>query len=333
VIEVELDLIGGRTNRLITSELKLSDQILVGVLGETSALIRVQKHVINVQRGSNKRLVIRDNGSHRSSSPSGISLGTTHVGVVVAVQTGNSPQALINGTNVKVDLDLVVLEGDQRKGKTGVGAKPELKGNVEGGLRKSISGSAHLTGSDGVARTINISERGVGDKSKLSGVTNHLKISTLLFGSHGELIPDVHPITVLTVNALASDLNLNLSDKLFSGVVQPSGINTGSSTGKSGSVSHKLVNLGKSNLKVGSVGKIAVSADNACNTATEIGLSVESLFNRLNSKVSVTSVGHLPKGDLRIASKINILSSIGHELHKSASHFFILFLKKIIFWN
>jgi hypothetical protein len=52
VVEVELDLIGRRTNRLITSELELSDQILVGVLGESSALISVQEHIVNVQRSS-----------------------------------------------------------------------------------------------------------------------------------------------------------------------------------------------------------------------------------------------------------------------------------------
>ena len=48
VVEVELDLIGRRTNGLVTRELELGNEILVGVLGEAAALIRVQKHVINV---------------------------------------------------------------------------------------------------------------------------------------------------------------------------------------------------------------------------------------------------------------------------------------------
>jgi hypothetical protein len=52
VVEVKLDLVGRRTNRLITSELELSNQVLMGVLGHSAALISVQEHVINVQRGS-----------------------------------------------------------------------------------------------------------------------------------------------------------------------------------------------------------------------------------------------------------------------------------------
>jgi hypothetical protein len=54
VVKVELDLIGRGTNRLITSELELSDQILVGVLGESSALVSVQEDIVDVQRGSNE---------------------------------------------------------------------------------------------------------------------------------------------------------------------------------------------------------------------------------------------------------------------------------------
>jgi hypothetical protein len=41
VVEVELDLVAGRTNRLVTSELKLFNEILVRVLGHLSALVSV----------------------------------------------------------------------------------------------------------------------------------------------------------------------------------------------------------------------------------------------------------------------------------------------------
>jgi hypothetical protein len=71
-----------------------------------------------------------------------------------------------------------------------------------------------------------------------------------------------------------------------------------------------LVNLGESNLKIGSVGQVAVSRNSALDTATEIGLTVESLFNRFHGKVGVTSVGYLPKGNLWVARKINILSTV-----------------------
>ena len=224
----------------------------------------------------------------------------------------------------------MVLEGNQGKGKTGVRAEPELEGHVESGLGKGIAGSANLAGSEGVTRTIDVGERRIRDEGELCGVTNHLEVATLLLAGHGELVPDVHPITVLAIDALASDLNLNLSDELLTGVIEPTGIDAGSSRGKRGSVSHELVDLRERNLKVCAVGKITVAADNASNAATEISLTVESLLNRFNSKVSVASVGYLPEGNLRVSSKIDILSTIGDELHKTTSHFYNIAKEKNI---
>jgi hypothetical protein len=162
----------------------------------------------------------------------GILLGSTdRVGSIgIARQGGDSPQALINRTDIKIDLDFVVLEGDQRQSKTGVGAKPKLEGDIKGGFREGVSGSANLTGSQGIARTINFRERGISDEGELGGVSNHLEISTLLLRSHGELIPDVHPVTILTINSLTTNLNLNLSNKLLTGEIQPTSINAGSSS-------------------------------------------------------------------------------------------------------
>jgi len=62
VVEVELDLVGRGTDGLITSELELSDQVLMGVLGKTAALISVKEDVVNIQRGSNKGLVVGNGG-------------------------------------------------------------------------------------------------------------------------------------------------------------------------------------------------------------------------------------------------------------------------------
>ena len=144
----------------------------------------------------------------------------------VARQGGHGPQALVNRADIKVDLDLVVLESNQRESQTGVGAKPKLEGDIKGGFGEGVSGSANLAGSQGVARTINLRERGISDEGELGGVTNHLEISLLLLRGHGELVPDVHPVTILTVNSLATNLNLNLSNELLTGEVQPTGIDT-----------------------------------------------------------------------------------------------------------
>jgi hypothetical protein len=309
VVEVELDLVGGRTDRFITSELELGDEVFVGVLCHSAAFISIQEDIVNVEGSSNQGLVVGNGG--RDGLARGRLAGLSRKGDSVAVQGSDSPQALINGTNIKVNLDFVVLKSNQGEGKARVGAKPELKRNIKGGLRKSVAGSANLTRSLRVARTINIREGGISDEGKLGGVTDHLEVSALLLSSHGELVPDVHPVTILAVDALTTNLNLNLSDELFSGEIQPTGINAGcaSSAGVS-TDTHQLVDLGKSHLKISAVSKITITADRALDTTTEIGLSVESLLNRFNSKVGVTSVGDLPEGNLRVASKIYVLCAV-----------------------
>jgi hypothetical protein len=292
VVEVQLDLVAGGTNRLVTSELELLNEVLMRVLGHASALISVKEHVVDVEGSSHKGLVV--------------SAGSLHVsaGVSFAGKRVDSPQALINRADVKVDTDLVVLKSDQRKGETRVTAVPELERHVKGGLRKGVARSAHLAGSARVARSINISELRVSDVGKLGGVTNHLVVATLLLLGESELVPDVHPVTVLAIDALATNLNLNLSDELLTREIKPAS-----------ELSKVLVDLRKSHLKIGAVGKITVTCKGAGNTATEISLAVESLFNRLHSKVCVATVSHLPESNLRIARKINILGAVSDKLH------------------
>jgi len=217
VVEVELDLVTGRTNGLIASELELGNEVLVGVLCHTTTLISIKEHVVDVEGSSYDGLIVRNSGGDRAAS--GILVCRIDRRARVAGKGGDRPQALVDGANVEVDLDLVVLESNKGKGKTRVGAEPELKRHVKGSLRKSITGSANLAGSKGVARTINVRERGVGDEGKLGGVTNHLEVAALLLGGHGELVPDVHPVTILAINALATNFNFNLSDNLLAGEI------------------------------------------------------------------------------------------------------------------
>ena len=47
VVKVKLDLVGGRADRLIARKLELINEVLVGVLGHTAALIRVEEHVVH----------------------------------------------------------------------------------------------------------------------------------------------------------------------------------------------------------------------------------------------------------------------------------------------
>jgi len=89
VVEVKLDLVGRRTNRLVTVELKLLNKVLMRVLGHLAALISIKEDVVNIERSSNKRLVV--------------CVGDLAVTSAVG-KRADSPQALVNGTDIKVDL-------------------------------------------------------------------------------------------------------------------------------------------------------------------------------------------------------------------------------------
>jgi hypothetical protein len=139
------------------------------VLGHASALVGVKEHVVDVEGSSHKGLVISAGCLWYANAK------------VLAREGVDSPQALIDRANVKVDTNLVVLKSDQRKGETRVAAVPELERHVKGGLREGVARSADLAGCVGITRSINISELRVSDVGKLGGVTNHLVVATLLF--------------------------------------------------------------------------------------------------------------------------------------------------------
>ena len=299
VAEVQADLVAGRTHRLVTGVLELGDEVLMGVVGELPALISVQETVVHVQRCGDQRLVVGSRGGDGGSP--------------CAVQRGDGPQALAEGSEIKVDLHLMVLQSNQGKRQTGVGAKPELQGNVQGRLRKRVAGSAHL----GRARVrvvtadrVQIGETGVSDECKGSGVTNHLEIVALLLLGHCQLVPDVHEVTILAINLLATNLTLHLRDQLLTGEIQPAGIHRAGTTG-----THLLGNRRQCDLKVRAVRQVAVTANGALNTATEISLAIESLLNRLKGKVCVTLESYLPVRNLGRTGKNDILSALCDDFH------------------
>ena len=301
VVEVELNLVGRGADRLITSELELLDEVLVGVLGHLAALVRVEEDVVDVEGGSNEGLLVSGGSRH-----SALALG----------KVGDGPEALTNGAEVNVNLDLVVLESDKGKGKAGVAAEPELEGNVESGLREGVAGSANLgrtTGGGAGAR--DGGERGVADVRKMGRVANHLPVATALLVGHRELVPDVHPVTILAVNALATNLNLNLGNDLLTNEAEPAGVNAGTTSG-----AHSLVNLGENKLKVRAVAQIAVAADCACYAAAEVGLARERLLNRLHGEVCVAAVRHLPESNLGGTREEHVLGTVSDKLHKSSTH-------------
>lgn len=305
VVEVELNLVRRGTDRLIARELELLDEVLVRVLGHAAALVSVKEHVVDEERSSHQRLVV----------------GSSHLGPTHHVR--HRPEALVNRAKVDVDAHLVVLEGNEREGKARVLAEPELERDVQGRLRERIARSAHLLGGRRLARAIHHRERGVGHVRELGGVANHRVVALGVASRHGELVPDVHPVAVVAVNALAANLHLDLGDELLTREVKPAGIDI------TAGVLELLANLREGDLEHGAVRKVAIARDGAGHAPTKVGLAVEGLLNRLKSKVGVAPVSDLPVSNLRITSKVNILSAVSYKLHQTSSHS-ILFLKKKI---
>jgi hypothetical protein len=184
----------------------------VRVLGHTPALIRVEVDVVDVEGRSNK----------------GLGVGVCDLGTS-GIQGRHCEKALINCADVKVNLYLVVLKSNQWKSKTRVAAEPEEKRNVEGGLRESIARSADLARSSAVARAIHWGEVRVSQEGKLGGLANHLVVALLLVLVKGKLVPDLHPVTVLLVNALTTNLDLNVINELMAREIEPARIHAATS--------------------------------------------------------------------------------------------------------
>ena len=60
VVKVELNLVAGRTDRLVACELELGDQILVGVLGHSATLVSIQEYIVDVKGSRHQRLIVGD---------------------------------------------------------------------------------------------------------------------------------------------------------------------------------------------------------------------------------------------------------------------------------
>ena len=175
MVEAQLDLVGNTSNRLIASELELLNEILVANLGETATLISVEVDVVDPEGTSGE-------GSCENSS-------------------SVLPRALSEGAELDVDLNLVILEGNQRKGKTRVAAEPELEGDVEN------SGGHSL----GIADNLNETRH----------VSNHVGITRLMTSRLGKLVPDVEPVAIMLINTLATDFEFNVLQENVADPVNP----------------------------------------------------------------------------------------------------------------
>jgi len=303
VVEVQLQLVGRRGDGFTASVLQDINQVLVRDLGELTTFIRVQVDVVHVQRGS---------GQTALADTVADGVGVRRVRVV--------PAHVVQGVELQVDADFVVLQSNQGQSQTRVAAEPELQRNVQG-----VHGGARgddFRGQWFTAIAIVVASRAtlVQQVGQFRDVTNHLGITSLLAGLLGEFVPDVHPVTVLLVNTLATDFNFNVVNQVVSNPVQPAELSTRA-------IRWLELHLRQSGLQVHAVDQITVALDSAGDLLAKVGSTVEGVLNGFHGEVSVTTINNLEKGDLGVTSQINVLGPIGNKLHQSAAgHEFFLYL-------
>jgi hypothetical protein len=303
VVEVELDLVGRGRDGLTTSELEGVDQVLVGDLGELAALIRVEVDVVNIERGGDQTL-----GGDTVTDDVGVGrlLGRivpAHVAEVVELQ---------------IDAHLVVLEGDQGQSQARVTVKPELEGDIQGVLRGALLDLVRRVGGTGAAVGVAVLTALNENVHELGDVTNHLGVASLLARLLGELIPDLEPVTVVLVDALATNLNLNIANKIVTRPVEPAELGARA-------VRAEERDLGQSGLEVHAVDQVTIALDGAGDLLAEVRGTIERVLNGLHGEVGVAAVNHLEERDLGVTSQVNILGAVGYELHKTTTCHFLLY--------
>jgi hypothetical protein len=279
VVEVELELVGGRGDGLTTSELEDVDEVLVGDLGELTTLISVEVDVVDVERSS-------DQVGSGDAVTDNIHVGV--LGSIVELEVAD----VVEG---QVDTNLVVLEGDQRESKTRVAAEPELEGDVEGVLRGAV---LDLIGRVGLARhaVIVASLTTLNDQVReLRNVTNHLGVTGLLTRLLGELIPDVEPLTIMLIDTLTTDLEFNLLDQVVARPVEPAELGTRTVRGEE-------LHLRESGLEVHAVDQVTVTLDGNSHLLAKARGTVERVLDGLHGEVGVSAVDNLEEGNLGVTS-------------------------------
>ena len=291
VVEVQLQLVGRGGDGLTARELQDINQVLMRDLGELAALVRVQVDVVDVQRRRGE-----------TALADAVANGMRVRGVRVV------PADVVQRVELEVDANLVVLQGNQGQRQTRVAAEPELQRDVQGvhrGARGDDLGRERLAA---IAVVVAGGTALVQQVGQLRNVADHLGITGLLASLLGQLVPDVHPVTILLVDALATDFNLNVVDHVVTDPVQPAELSARA-------VGRLKSDLRQGGLQVHAVNQITVALDGAGDLLAEVRGAVERVLDGLHGKVGVTAVHHLEKRDLRVASQVNVLGAVSYKLH------------------
>ena len=290
VVEVQADLVRAGRHGLAARELELLDQVLVGDLGEAAALIRVEVDVVDVEGGADE------------------AAGGDAVADQVAARGRQVPAEVLDVVELEVQLDLVVLERDERERQARVAVEPELERDVERVLRRAAEdlrrGVGLTLGAVIVAVLATLGE----EIHELGHVANHVGIAGLLARLLGELVPDLEPVAVVLVDLLAADFELDVVDEVVANPVEPAELGTRA-------VRRGERHGGERGLEVDAVDQVAVAADRARYLLAEVGRAVERLLDGLHREVRVSAVDHLEEGDLGVTCEVDILRAISYELH------------------
>ena len=283
VVEVQLDLVARARDRLGTRELQLLDEVLVRLLGEAATLLRVQVDIVDVQRRSGERL-------HRRQR---------RALIVHAVDP------LLE---LHIDAHLVVLERDERDRQTRVAAEPELQRDVKRLGGRAGTGRARVRQLGAGARRVERVTLAVLHEHQVVRVANHVIETADRARVLGQLRPDLHPVAILTVDALTANLELHHLDQAVTDVVQPT------ETLDARVVARAEVNRRQNHLHVRAVHQVGIAVDDRRHTLVEVRLSVERNLNGLHREVGVALEQHLPESDLRVARDVDILRAIRDKL-------------------
>ncbi len=263
VVEGEAELLVLLVDGVLVGSLELFDEVLVGVLGELLPLLAVEEDVVDEERGVEDRALD-----------------------VHAVLLDDEP---VHAGEVELEVDLVVLEGDEREGQTRVPAEPEGQGHVE-------SGGLLVLGELGHHRR----------------VADHHGVPVVEVGVPGELVPDVHPVAGLPVDGGATDLDGALADHSV-----PESLDPGELALARGGLARKR----DPGLEVHARHQITVPGHGGSHGClSEVGGAREGLLDGFDSEVGVSLVDYFKKSNLGIPSEINILNAISNQLHYTSSH-------------
>jgi len=141
------------------------------------------------------------------------------------------------------------------------------------------------------------------------GVGRHLGVVSLLGLGVVQVVVQTPPLLEVAVDALTTDGDFDVLDGTFSR-------EDGRGTLRGGAEARLRLHF-----EVHVLDQVTVARDRDRDTTVVRSGTVDRLLDDFGSEVRVSLVNRLEEGNLRVSSQVDILRSVRHELHKTASHF------------